>query len=104
MQPAEFFADGFKDAGDFIVLRHVARQDERVRAKRTGEFRDAFLDAIALIREHEFRAFARPRLRNGPGNGALVGDPKDDSEFSLKQWHKLTVKMFRLAKIRLTKE
>ena len=93
MQPAEFFADGFEDTGDFLVLRHVARQDERVRAERAGEFRDVFLDAIALIRERELRAFARPRLRDGPGNGALVGDAEDDSEFSVKQWHKLTVKM-----------
>ena len=44
MQPAEFFADGFEDFGDFVVLRHIARQDERVRAKRAGEFRDVFLE------------------------------------------------------------
>ena len=79
MQLAEFFADGFEDAGDFLVLRHIARQDERVRAELAGEFRDVFLDAVALIREREFRAFARPRLRDGPGDGALVGDTEDNS-------------------------
>jgi hypothetical protein len=81
IQPAEFFADGFEDAGDFLVLRHVARQDERVRAKRAGEFLDVFLHAVALVREREFRALARPRLRDGPGNGALVGDTENNSFF-----------------------
>ena len=79
MQLAEFFADGFEDTGDFLVLGHVARQDERVRAKRAGEFLDVFLDAIALVREREFRALARPRLRDGPGNGALVGNTENNS-------------------------
>ena len=79
IQPAKFFADGFEDAGDFLVLRHIARQDERVRAERAGKFLDVFLDAIALIREREFRALARPRLRDGPGNGALVGNTENNS-------------------------
>ena len=84
IQLAEFFADGFEDAGDFLVLRHVARQDERVRAKRAGEFLDVFLDAVALVGEREFRALARPRLRDGPGDGALVGDTEYNSEFSVE--------------------
>jgi len=36
-----------------------------VSARTRREFRDGFLDPVALIREREFRAFARPRLRDG---------------------------------------
>jgi hypothetical protein len=45
-----------KTRGDFLVLGHVARQDQRVRAERAGEFLDVFLDAFALVGEGEFRA------------------------------------------------
>ena len=78
-----------EDAGDFLVLGHVARQDERVRAKRAGEFLDVFLEPLALVGERELRALARPRLRDGPGDGAFVGDAENDPGFSVKQWHKL---------------
>ena len=87
MQLAEFFADGFENVRDFLVLGHVTRQEEGVRAEGPGEFGDVFLHAVALIREREPGAFPRPRLRDGPGNGSLVGNAKDDAEFSLKQWH-----------------
>jgi hypothetical protein len=29
-----------------------------------------------------------PRLRDGPGDGAFVGDTEDDTEFSAEFWHR----------------
>jgi hypothetical protein len=84
MQFAKFFAHLVEDACDVVVLGHVAFQDEGVRAEGTGEFLDVFLQAFALIGEGEFGALAGPGLGDGPGDGALVGDAKDDPDFSRK--------------------
>ena len=50
-----------------------------------AEFLDVFLEAFALVGEGEFRARFVPGLRDGPGDGAFVGDAEDDSEFSREQ-------------------
>ena len=47
-----------------------------------GQVLDVLEQAFALVGQREARAVARKRLRNRPGDGPLVGDPKDDSEFS----------------------
>ena len=82
MQLAELFADRLEHAGDVVVLGHVARQDERVGAERAGEFLDVFLEPLALVGEGELGACAVPRLRDGPGDGAFVGDAEDNSQFA----------------------
>ena len=51
-------------------------------AECAGEFLDVFLEAFALVSEGELRALLVPGLRDGPGDGAFVGDAEDDSEFS----------------------
>ena len=87
IQFTEFFADAFENICDFVVLRHVAWQNQSIRAKSSREFRDIFLHALTLISEREFRAFARPRLRDGPRDGTFVGDAEDDPGFSVEHWH-----------------
>ena len=82
MQLAELLADRLEDAGDLLVLGHIAGQDQRVGAERAGQFLDVFLEAFALVGEGELRARLVPGLRDGPGDGAFVGDAEDDSEFS----------------------
>jgi hypothetical protein len=84
VQLAKFFADGLEDARDVFILGHVARQNQGVAAERASEFLDVFLEAFALISERQFRALARPRLRDGPGDGAFVGDAEDNPSFSVK--------------------
>ena len=77
-----FSPDRLEDAGDLLVLGDVARQDQGVGAKRAGQFLDVFLEPLALVGEGELRARAVPGLRDGPRDGAFVGDAEDDSQFA----------------------
>ena len=67
---------------DVLILRHIARHDERVRAERAGEFFDVFLESFALVGEGEHGAGLVPGLRDGPRDGAFVGDAEDESDFA----------------------
>jgi len=81
---AEFLGDLAKYVGDVLVLRHIARHEQRVRPKGSGELFDVFLQPFALVGEGEFRAGFVPGLGDGPRDGPFVCDAEDDSEFSRK--------------------
>ena len=84
MQLAEFFGHRLENVGDFFVARDVARKDQSVRAESAGKFLDVFLEPFALVSEREFGSGLVPCLRDGPRNGAFVGDAEYDSEFACK--------------------
>ena len=50
-----------------------------------AKFFDVVFEAFALISEGEFRAGFGPCLRDGPRDGAFVGDAEDDSGFSCER-------------------
>ena len=62
--------------------RHIARQNQRVRAERAGEFLDVFLEPFALVGEGERGAGLVPGLGDGPGDGALVGHADDQTNLA----------------------
>src|SRR5437868_5844406 len=87
VQPAEFLSNGPKDTRDFFIFSDIAREDERVRAERSGEFLDIFFKAFALIGKSEFCAGLVPSLGNRPGDRALVGNSENDPVFLSEQGH-----------------
>ena len=86
VEPAELLADFAEHAVDLGVVGDVARQDERVRHGRAELF-DVLLQPLALIGEGQPHPLARQRLRDGPGDGALVGDAENDSGLPFQQRH-----------------
>src|SRR5258706_16072173 len=87
VQPPKLLPNLGKNPGHMVVLGDVTFKNERVRAKPPGQFLDVLLQSLALIGEREFRTRLVPGLRDGPRDGTLVGDPKDNSEFSRKRRH-----------------
>jgi len=63
---AELSANRVEHAGDLLVLRDVAWQDEGVVAEGARQFLDIFFQAFALISESQFGTRLVPGLRNGP--------------------------------------
>src|SRR5262249_8108138 len=82
VQFSELLPHALEHVGDILISCHVAGYQQRVRAERSGEFLDVFLEALALIGEGEPRPGPVPSLRDGPGDGALVSDTEYDPEFS----------------------
>jgi len=82
MQPAEFLARFVEHTGDVIIfgLRRHSTAVSLCRTRRQVPRR--FLEPFTLISEGECGARLVPGLRDGPGDGAFVGDTEDDSEFA----------------------
>ena len=78
VEASEFLADLGEDRVDLAVDGDVARQQQRV-GHRRGQRLDTLLQPLALVGEGEAHPLARERLRDGPGDGALVGDTEDDA-------------------------
>jgi hypothetical protein len=84
MELAEFLAGLRKHRGDFLVLGHIARQDQGVGTESGGQFLDIAFESFALIGESERGAGLAPGLRDGPGDGPLVGHAENQPDFSSK--------------------
>src|SRR5262249_27159863 len=82
MQLPEALSERAEHARDMLILGHVALQDHRVGAKRTGELLDIFLHAFPLASEGRPRATAGQARAVSPGDGPVVGHAKDYPELS----------------------
>jgi hypothetical protein len=83
IEPAVALADRLKSRVDFLLIRHVARHDERVR-NIFRQFLDVFLEAFALVCKGQFRAPVKTRFGASPGDRTLVCDPENHSNFVFK--------------------
>jgi hypothetical protein len=80
-------ADLSEHAREIVVRSHVALGDERG-VDRARKVADALLDALALIGERESRTAVGERLRDRPGDGALVRDAHDERALACEgAWH-----------------
>jgi hypothetical protein len=61
-----------EEAVDLLVGGDVAGIDRRLGAERAGQFLDVVLQPLALVIEDQLGARLVPRLRDRPGNAALV--------------------------------
>jgi hypothetical protein len=75
--PAEIALDAGEDRGDLGVDADVARVEHRAR-QRGGQLLHVLHQPLALVGEHQPHPRARQRLRDGPGDRALVSDAEDD--------------------------
>ena len=66
--------------------RDVARVEHGAR-QRGRELFDVLLEPVALVREREPHPGARERLRDGPGDRALVGDAEDEPVLAVEEAH-----------------
>ena len=87
-------ADLFEEAGDLGVVLHVEREDQRA-AEVRGELGDAILEAVVLIGEGKFRAFAVHGLGNAVRNRTVAQQTRDQDSFAGEKAHGLRLRMTR---------
>src|SRR5205823_3883870 len=80
---AESVADLAEDARDVIVRADVAFGDQ-LGVDGAREVAYALLDLLPLVRERELRTAVGKRLRDRPGDRALVRDPHDEPAFAFE--------------------
>ena len=78
IEAAELAVDRRGQIRDLLVARDVARREHGVRERRR-QLPHVLLEPRARIRQREPRARGGRRLRDRPGDGALVGDADDEA-------------------------
>src|SRR5437879_10135732 len=75
-----------EDGGDLAVRPDVTGVAHRA-GQRPGQLLDVLLETVTLVGERKTHPGARERPGDGPGDGALVGDPEDDAGRAVEQTH-----------------
>src|SRR5207245_11752266 len=86
IKPAKLFTNALERFLNFFWVGDVAREQRGIRHICFPQALDVFLQPFTLISKRQTCARFVQRLRRGPGNRALVGDAKDDSEFVLQHY------------------
>src|SRR5207244_6164233 len=81
IEPISLAPHLFEKCSDLIVAGHVAGEQRSFLPKLADQFLDIFFYTLTLIIKNQTRAGGGPRLRNCPGDAALVRDTKDDTSF-----------------------
>ena len=68
------------------LVAHVAWQDD-IASQAPGERVDPFFQRVALVGERELRTLIRKRLGDPPGDGFIIGQPHNETAFSVHQSH-----------------
>ena len=90
IQTSELLLHRGEHRANLVIAAHIAGEDERVGSEGAGQFLHVVFESLTLVGERERCALAVPRLSNGPGDGALVGDAEHDAEFAFEKSHKET--------------
>ena len=77
-----FAAHFFEKSFDLLITGNVAGKERCFFSKLADELLDIFFQSLALIIKNQSRAGRGPRLRNRPGDAALVRHAKDYAGFS----------------------
>ena len=86
VEAAELSVDRLEHCRDLTVVGDVARQDQRI-AQVGGEVANVLLEALALIRDRQPGTRGRRRLRDRPGDRALVRHADDQSGLAFELRH-----------------
>ena len=82
------FRASCEDAGDVVVLLHVARGDE-LGADRVGQLADPALHLLAgQVGEADLRPLVEQLPADRPGDAEVVGDPQDEPLLPREQSHR----------------
>jgi len=82
--------DALEQGGDLLVAADVAVEDQ-LRVEFGGEFGDALLEALALVAEGEFGAFAMAGSRHAVGDRAVVEYARNEQAFAGEESHAVSV-------------